>query len=79
MALLERLRARLDGHRRVSCRTEQGFRTVMHVVPLPGAKGVRLETGAGNFLLTPLETGHLRDQLRDAIETSAVLSVEDTK
>jgi hypothetical protein len=51
----------------------------MNVVPLADAKGVRLVTSLGDFVLTPLEAGHLRGQLRDAVEASAELSAEDAK
>lgn len=78
MPLLERMRARLRGHRPVACRTDHGFRAFMNVVPLANAKGVRIETSLGDFVLTPLEIGHLRGDLRDAVEASATLSTEDT-
>lgn len=77
MPVLERIKARLRGHRRVACRTDQGFRTVITAVPLANGKGVRLDTGLGGFVLTRLEAGHLRGELRDAVLASAELSTED--
>ena len=79
MPVLERIRDRLRGTRRVACRTDQGFRTSVTAVALTNGKGVRLRTSLGDFVLTRLEAGHLRGELRDAVLASIEQSTEDSE
>lgn len=58
----------LDGRRRrVPCRDTHGHRSAIIPVPRPEGQGVRIRTEAADYLLTPLEAGHLRDALRQAL------------
>lgn len=79
MPLLARMKERLRGHGRVACRTEHGHRTVITAVPLSAGRGVRLKTGLGDLVLTRLEAGHLRGELRDAVLASVELAPEDAE
>jgi hypothetical protein len=77
--VVNELQARLRGRSSIACRTDQGFRTVITAVPLADGRGVRLETGLGALVLTPLEIGRLRERLRVAIIESGGLPDEDAQ
>lgn len=62
------------GRRRVACRDADGRRATIVPVPRPGGRGVRIRTELGDLLFTPLEAGHLRDAVRQALLDSEIVS-----